>query len=128
MPKHLRKRKKKILLLIVIYLAFISLWPLVLPYRFFFYIGFTLVGLGCAPIFPSLLHETPKNFGEQYSQQIIGIQMASAYIGITLMPFLFGKLASWVGYDSLLWFVGILLLIKILTTRKLHRIVKRNPT
>jgi fucose permease len=48
--------------------------------------GFFMIGLGCAPIFPSLLHETPKNFGEEYSQAIMGIQMASAYIGTTLMP------------------------------------------
>jgi fucose permease len=56
--------------------------------------GFFMIGLGCAPIFPSLLHETPKNFGEKYSQAIMGIQMASAYIGTTLMPPIFGGIAS----------------------------------
>jgi fucose permease len=56
--------------------------------------GFFMIGLGCAPIFPSLLHETPKNFGGEYSQAIMGIQMASAYIGTALMPPIFGRLAS----------------------------------
>src|SRR5205085_5275652 len=64
----------------------IGLVVLLIPYQIVLLPGFFLVGLGCAPIFPSLLHETPRNFGETYSQTIMGIQMASAYVGITLMP------------------------------------------
>ncbi len=56
--------------------------------------GIILLGLGCAPIFPALLHETPVNFGKQNSQALMGIQMASAYIGTTLMPPLFGWIAG----------------------------------
>ena len=56
--------------------------------------GIVLLGLGCAPIFPALLHETPANFGKQNSQALMGIQMASAYIGTTLMPPLFGLIAN----------------------------------
>lgn len=52
--------------------------------------GVVLIGLGCAPIYPCLLHETPRNFGADKSQAIMGIQMACAYIGSTLMPPLFG--------------------------------------
>jgi len=48
--------------------------------------GFFTIGLGCAPIYPSLLHETPVNFGSDKSQAIMGIQMASAYIGTPLCP------------------------------------------
>lgn len=73
--------------------------------------GFVLVGLGCAPIFPGLLHETPVNFGEKHSQTIMGMQMASAYVGITLMPFLFGKIATLTGYSFLLGFLGIFLIL-----------------
>jgi fucose permease len=56
--------------------------------------GVFLIGLGFAPIYPSLLHETPRNFDSAHSQAIIGMQMASAYIGATLMPPLFGKVDS----------------------------------
>ena len=56
--------------------------------------GFLLVGLGCAPIYPSIIHATPDNFGAENSQAIIGIQMASAYTGTTLMPPLFGLIAN----------------------------------
>ena len=56
--------------------------------------GIVLLGLGCAPVFPALLHETPANFGKQNSQALMGIQMASAYIGTTLMPPLFGLIAN----------------------------------
>ncbi len=83
--------------------------------------GFFLVGLGCAPIFPSLLHETPRNFGERHSQAIMGLQMASAYVGITLMPLLFGKLASYVGYASLPAFLGVALLAMVYMTYALNR-------
>lgn len=56
--------------------------------------GLAAAGLGSAPIFPSLLHETPANFGRGASQALIGMQMASAYTGTTLMPLLFGFLAG----------------------------------
>jgi len=98
----------------------IGLVILFLPFKVSLMPGFFLVGLGCAPIFPSLLHETPRNFGEKYSQAVMGMQMASAYIGITLMPLLFGKLASYFTYSSLLWFMGALLALKIYMTHDLN--------
>ncbi|GHU30491.1 MFS transporter [Spirochaetia bacterium] len=83
--------------------------------------GFFIIGLGCAPIFPSLLHETPRNFGEEYSQSIMGLQMASAYIGTALMPPLFGKLASFTGFSILPFVLGIVLIIKIIMVEILNR-------
>lgn len=56
--------------------------------------GLTLIGLGCAPIYPSIIHSTPAHFGADKSQAIIGVQMASAYIGNCLMPPLFGMIAN----------------------------------
>ncbi len=58
--------------------------------------GLLLFGLGCAPVFPNLIHITPKRFGAAYSQAIIGLEMASAYIGSTLMP----PLVGWVGQNA----------------------------
>jgi fucose permease len=85
--------------------------------------GFLLIGLGCAPIFPGLLHETPKNFGSEHSQTIMGIQMASAYIGTTIMPLAFGRLASFTSFSIFPVFIGIILIVKILMIEKLNRIV-----
>ena len=56
--------------------------------------GLLLMGLGCAPIYPCLIHATPARFGEERSQAVIGVQMASAYIGTCLMPPLFGLIAN----------------------------------
>ena len=56
--------------------------------------GLVLVGVGCAPIYPSIIHATPNHFGADRSQAVIGIQMASAYVGNLVMPPLFGLLAN----------------------------------
>ncbi len=57
-------------------------------------VGLIVIGFGCAPIYPSIIHATPSNFGKENSQAVIGIQMASAYVGSTFMPPVFGFLAS----------------------------------
>ena len=56
--------------------------------------GLVLIGLGCAPIYPSIIHSTPDHFGADRSQAVIGIQMASAYVGNLVMPPLFGLIAN----------------------------------
>lgn len=88
--------------------------------------GFALVllGLGSAPIFPSMIHETPRRFGVGSSQAIIGLQMATAYIGNTVMPPIVGVLASTVG---LLWlpllqaFLILGMMLCVLRLTALHR-------
>ena len=62
-------------------------------------IGFMIIGLGCAPIYPCIIHSTPSNFGAENSGAIIGIQMASAYVGSTFIPPLFGFLGGLIGYQ-----------------------------
>lgn len=83
--------------------------------------GFFLLGFGCAPIYPSLLHDTPANFGRERSQSIMGIQMACAYIGSTFMPPLFGLLASKGGYALLPFYIGALLLLMIVMIESLNK-------
>ena len=56
--------------------------------------GLVLIGLGCAPIYPCIIHSTPAHFGAARSQALIGVQMASAYVGTLLMPPLFGALSA----------------------------------
>lgn len=87
--------------------------------------GFLLIGLGCAPVFPGMIHETPKRFGKKHAQSIIGIQMAFAYMGSTLMPALFGLLAGrgylWLFTPYLLFLLGILLF----STERINALMKR---
>lgn len=56
--------------------------------------GLVIIGLGCAPVYPCLIHATPEHFGADRSQAVIGIQMACAYVGTSLMPPLFGLIAG----------------------------------
>ena len=76
-------------------------------------IGLVIIGLGCAPVYPSIIHSTPANFGRENSQAIIGIQMASAYTGSTFIPPLFGMIADNINiglYPVFLLFFAILML------------------
>ena len=73
----------------------IGIVPLILPLgEAVTLAGLLLIGFGCAPIYPSIIHATPSHFGAENSQAIIGVQMASAYIGNCLMPPLFGVIAN----------------------------------
>ena len=75
--------------------------------------GLALIGLGCAPIYPCLLHSTPERFGEENSQAVFGVQMASAYVGSCLMPPLFGLIAEHVAIG--LFPVYMLLVLALMT-------------
>lgn len=74
-------------------------------------IGLVLLGLGCAPVYPSIIHMTPELFGADKSQAVIGVQMASAYIGTCTMPPLFGFLANNIGAWLFPVFLGIWLCV-----------------
>lgn len=76
--------------------------------------GLILTGLGCAPIYPSIIHATPYNFGKENSQAVIGVQMAFAYIGSTFMPPLFGLIAGHISiglYPLYLLALGVLMFV-----------------
>ena len=62
-------------------------------------IGLIILGLGCAPIYPCIIHSTPSNFGAENSGAIIGIQMACAYLGSTFMAPLFGVIGKAIGFN-----------------------------
>ena len=63
--------------------------------------GLLFMGLGCAPIYPNIVQDTPRNYGAENSQAVIGVQMAFAYIGSLCMPTVFGWIAEWLGYGVL---------------------------
>ena len=89
--------------------------------------GFILVGLGCAPIYPCVIHSTPGYFGADKSQAIIGVQMACAYVGTCLMPPLFGLIANHINIALLpLYLVIILILMTVMHELLLKRTDKQN--
>ena len=79
-------------------------------------VGLLLVGLGCAPIFPSLLDQTPDLFGAEYSQGMMGLQLASAYIGSTLVAPMFGWISPYIGIAAWPLFLLILFGVMIFST------------
>ena len=83
--------------------------------------GLMLCGLGCAPIYPCIIHSTPEHFGEENSQALIGVQMASAYVGICCMPPLFGLIANHLSVSLLPWYLGALLILMGIMCEKLNK-------
>ena len=84
-------------------------------------IGLILVGLGCAPIYPCVIHSTPAHFGEERSQALIGVQMASAYVGTCLMPPLFGLIANHISVSLLPVYLAAILTIMVVMHEQLVR-------
>lgn len=76
--------------------------------------GLLLIGLGCAPIYPCIIHSTPEHFGIDNSQAMVGVQMASAYLGNCVMPPLFGLIANHVNIG--LFPVYLLLILALMVT------------
>lgn len=92
------------------------------------FIGITLFGLGCAPIYPCIIHSTPERFGAERSQAMIGIQMASAYVGTTLMPPVFGLIAEHISITLFPIYLLIITLVMILMHERLVRITGKNKS
>ena len=86
--------------------------------------GLLLLGLGCAPIYPCVIHSTPDYFGAENSQAVIGVQMASAYVGICLMPPLFGLIANHISVSLLPVYLAVILVLMV----AMHELlIKRCP-
>ena len=84
--------------------------------------GIVLVGFGCAPIYPCVIHSTPAHFGVDKSQAIVGVQMACAYIGSCFMPPLFGILANHISAGLLPFYLGAILVMMFAAMEKLNKI------
>lgn len=80
--------------------------------------GLIAVGLGCAPIYPSIIHSTPARFGAENSQSLVGIQMASAYVGSTFGPKLFGLISSRLSLGIYPVYLAVFLIIMFAMTEK----------
>ena len=86
--------------------------------------GVVFIGLGCAPVYPSIIHSTPEHFGADKSQAVIGVQMSSAYVGTCLMPPLFGLMAEHI--DVSLFPFYLLALLAVMTAA--HEVLLRGST
>ena len=84
-----------------------------------------LIGLGCAPVYPSVIHSTPYNFGVEHSSALIGAQMASAYVGTLIMPPLFGVLGRSFSMKLFPYYSMILLLFMVFTYRRMLQVTKK---
>jgi len=87
--------------------------------------GLIVIGLGCAPVFPSIMHAAPASFGRENAQAIIGVQMASAYVGMTLAPPLFGLVAGSAGIGLYPAFLLAFAAPALFLTEKLNKAIGR---
>ncbi len=86
-------------------------------------IGFILIGLGCAPVYPSIIHSTPEHFGVDKSQAMIGVQMASAYVGTCIMPPIFGFLANHISVSLFpVYLLAILVVMGVMYEKMLSKV------
>lgn len=93
--------------------------------EYFALAGFILVGIGCAPIYPCIIHSTPDIFGADKSQAIVGVQMASAYTGSLLMPSVFGIIANHITVALLPLYLCVILVVMVVMYERLVRNVER---
>lgn len=84
-------------------------------------VGLVIIGLGCAPIYPCVIHSTPAYFGEENSQAIVGVQMAFAYMGSMLMPPVFGLIAQYVSIGLFPLFLFTFLVLMVVMHEMLRR-------
>ena len=87
-------------------------------------VGLVVIGLGAAPVYPCIIHSTPIRFGAENSQALVGIQMASAYVGSTFMPPLFGLLAQHVSIGLYPLYLGLFALLMLVMTELLNKTVR----
>lgn len=78
--------------------------------------GLMLMGLGCAPVYPSLMHETARRFAPLTARRVIGRQLMFSYVGGSVMPAAFGVLATVAGLVWVMPVVVVLLLLLLVVT------------
>ncbi|MFJ2042817.1 MFS transporter [Paenibacillus taichungensis] len=120
------KIKNRVLILAGQVTAIVGGIILLLPLSISFALaGFMLIGLGLAPIYPGLLHETPTRFGKANSARLMGYQMALAYTGTTLLPPLFGVLAAKTNIGFFPMVVLVFLILMLVSSEQVNRILKK---
>ncbi|MDD6291697.1 MAG: MFS transporter [Lachnospiraceae bacterium] len=105
-------------------LAGIVLIALPVPTSVTALVGLVIIGIGAAPVYPSIIHATPDNFGKENSQAIIGIQMASAYVGTTFMPPVFGLIAEHISIGWYPYYLTVFAVVAFVMLERLNQMKK----
>ncbi len=87
-------------------------------------IGFVIIGTGMGPVYPAIQHMAPENFGKRYSAAVIGLQMASAYVGSTFMPMVFGNLQQHIGIGIMPFYLLIFAVLNISMLERTYVVLK----
>lgn len=107
-------------------IVFIGLAAILLPFGgWVTIVGLMLLGLGCAPIYPSIIHSIPAFFGEDKSQAVMGIQMAGAYVGLCVMPPLFGPIANHISVALLPVYLLAIAIVMAVSHERLQKITQK---
>ena len=88
-------------------------------------IGFVIIGTGMGPVYPAIQHMAPTNFGKKYSAAVIGLQMASAYVGSTFMPMVFGILQQNIGIGIMPVYLLIFAILNIGLLERTYAVLKK---
>ena len=88
-------------------------------------VGFVVIGTGMGPVYPAIQHMAPANFGRKYSASVIGLQMASAYVGSTFMPMIFGALQQVIGIGIMPVYLLIFAVLNLGLLERTYRILKK---
>ena len=86
--------------------------------------GFLIAGIGMGPVYPAIQHMAPENFGQKYSASVIGLQMASAYLGSTLMPMVFGHLQQTLGIGIMPAYLLVFAALNFVLLEKTYHVLK----
>lgn len=95
---------------------------------FFSMVGLLLIGLGCAPMYPSMMHDTPNRFGRSASQSVMGLQVAFAYIGSSIMPLVFSGLVSFSTIALFPYYILFSIGLMIWSSEKMNRYLSNRTT
>ena len=112
-------------ILTIVAVVFMFLGHFIEHTTYFTLAGFVLFGLGCAPIFPAMLHETPERFGKENAQSIMGFQMSMAYTASTTLPPIFGFIASATTPALLPWVLAGFVIVFYIFSESCTRIFKK---
>lgn len=95
-----------------------------LPLKLYLFalVGLLVVGIGAAPVYPSIIHATPSNFGKENSHAVVGIQMASAYCGSVLGPPIFGILAQYAGVFLYPYYMALFIILMLIMTERVNSV------
>ena len=117
------------LIRIGIAVEFVGILLVLLPIKHYLpaAIGFVIIGTGMGPVYPAIQHMAPANFGKKYSAAVIGLQMASAYLGSTFMPMVFGHLQQHIGIGIMPVYLLIFAVMNIGLLERTYVVISDQP-